>query len=455
MEIEVEGIRQVTPAELRRVTIAVGIGNFMEWFDWGLYGFFAVVIGKQVFPNNAPGSQLLSTLAIFAVGFVLRPLGGVVLGPLADKLGRRAALSISLLLMGISTAALGLLPNYAAIGIWSPILLLLIRCVQGFSTGGEVTGANSFLVESAPESRRGLVGSIASVSSAVALMTASLTALLLTTNLSAESFNNWGWRAPFLFAAPLALVGLYLRLRLEDTPVFSQMKRENRIDRSSFWSKVRKDYRPILLTFAVGSVQGVGYYYLAAFAVNFLTVAVGLPRPVALTLSTITLAIYACMCVLAGVLIDRYGRRSINIIGTIGFIVVLVPAFMLIATGNFALIILGLSLVAFFQSLVSVSTVVLMVELFPAGSRATGCSTGFNLANVIVGGPGPYVATWLGVVTGSPIAPAGYLIVVSLIALPILLRWLPETKGRDLSLDELIESPLATGRRPNAVSRMA
>jgi MHS family proline/betaine transporter-like MFS transporter len=420
---------------LRPIAIAVGIGNFMEWFDWGLYGFFAVIIGKQFFPNDTPATQLLSTLAIFAVGFVLRPLGGVVLGPIGDRLGRRVALAISLLLMGISTAVLGLLPNYASIGIWAPILLLLMRCIQGFSTGGEVTGANAFLVESAPAARRGLVGSIGSATSAFALVIASLTALILTTELSAADLQSWGWRVPFLAAVPLALAGLYLRLKLEDTPVFNQIKRENRIDTSSLWSKIRKDYRPILLTFAVGAVQGVGYYYLAAYAVNLLIVSVGLDRSTALTLSTIALAIYLLLCVGAGWLVDRFGRRSINIIGTVGFIVLLVPSFMLIATGNFFLIILGLSVVAVCQSLVSVSTVVLMVELFPAGSRASGSATGFNLANVLVSGPGPYVATWLGVTTGSAIAPAGYLIVVSLLALPAIIRWLPETKGLDLTRD--------------------
>jgi len=424
-------------ADLKRVAIAVGVGNFMEWFDWGLYGFFAVVIGKQMFPNDTPATQILATLAIFAVGFVLRPLGGIVLGPIGDKHGRKVALSISLLLMGISTAFLGLLPTYAQIGIWAPILLLLIRCIQGFSTGGEVTGANAFLVESAPMERRGLVGSIGSATSAFALMMASLTALIFTTSLSTADLESWGWRIPFIAAAPLSFAGLYLRLKLEDTPVFNQIKAENRIDHSSLWTKIRKDYRPILLTFAVGAVQGVGYYYLAAFAVNLLIVSVGLTRPLALTISTITLAIYLCLCVVAGHLVDKHGRRSINMVGTIGFIVLLVPAFKLISTGDVTLIIAGLSMIALCQSLASVSTVVLMVELFPAGSRSTGSATGFNLANVLVSGPGPYVATWLGVVTGNPIAPAGYLIAVSVIALPIIIRFLPETKGRDLASDDV------------------
>lgn len=431
-----KGLQPGSP-DLKRVAIAVGVGNFMEWYDWGLYGFFAVVIGKQMFPNNTPATQILATLAIFAVGFVLRPLGGIVLGPMGDKHGRKIALSISILLMGISTAFLGLLPTYDRIGIWAPILLLVIRCIQGFSTGGEVTGANAFLVESAPSHRRGLVGSIGSATSAFSLMIASLTALILTTSLSVADLESWGWRIPFLAAAPLSIVGLYLRLKLEDTPVFNEIKRENRIDRSSLWSKIRKDYRPILLTFAVGAVQGIGYYYLAALAVNFLIVSVGLTRSLALTLSTITLAIYLCLCVVAGLLVDKYGRRSINIIGTIGFIVLLVPAFKLISTGDTGLIIAGFSLIALSQSLASVSTVVLMVELFPAGSRSTGSATGFNLANVLLSGPGPYVATWLGVVTGNPIASAGYLIAVSVIALPIIFRFLPETKGRNLSSDDM------------------
>lgn len=418
--------------DMKRVATAVGIGNYMEWLDWGLFGFFAVVIGANFFPGSSPAAQLLSTLAVFAAGFVFRPLGGFVLGPLGDKLGRRLALSIAVLLMGFGTTMIGLLPNYEAIGIWAPILLVVMRCIQGFSTGGEATGSNAFMVESAPKDKRGRFGSINSASSAAALVTASLTALALNTGLSTEDLHAWGWRIPFIAAAPLALAGLYLRLKLDDTPVFTELKRENRIDRSSLWSKVVKDWRPILLTLAVGAVQGVGYYYLGTYTVNLLTVTVGLESVVALTLSSIALAIYVGFCLLAGWLVDVVGRRRINLIGTAGFIILLFPAFAAIATGNFALIMLGLLLIAAPQSLVSVSTVVLMVELFPAGSRASGSSTGFNFANVLISGPGPYVAAWLAATTGSAVMPAAYLVLVSLLALPVLMKWLPETRGRDL-----------------------
>lgn len=423
---------------MKKTALAVGIGNFMEWFDWGLYGFFATVIGVQFFAESTPAVGLLSALAVFAVGFFFRPLGGFILGPIGDRYGRRVALSIAILLMGLGTTAIGLLPTYAQIGIWAPILLVFFRCIQGLSTGGEATGANAFMVESAPKHMRGRFGSINSASSALALVTASLIALALTANLSPEELSSWGWRIPFLMGAPLAIAGLYLRLRLQDTPVFETLKNENRIDRSSLWSKIRKDIRPILLTLAIGAVQGVGYYYLATYAVNLLTVSVGLERETALALSCIALVIYLGFCLLAGVLIDRFGRRKPNIAGTIGFIVLLLPAFLMLDTGSFPLIIAGLVLIGACQSLVSVSTVVLMVELFPASSRASGSATGFNFSTVLIAGPGPFVAAWLAASTGSAVAPAAYLIVVSLFALPALLRWLPETKGRDLHSSELI-----------------
>lgn len=418
---------------MRKTAIAVGIGNFMEWFDWGLYGFFATVIGSQFFPGSSPAVQLLSVLAIFAAGFVFRPIGGFVLGPIGDKVGRKVALSLAVILMGVGTTLIGLLPSYATIGIAAPILLLVLRCLQGFSTGGEATGSNAFMVESAPANKRGRYGSINSVSSALALVSASLLALFITNVLSTEDLESWGWRIPFLLAAPLTIAGLYLRLKLEDTPVFTNLAKEDRIDHSSIWAKIRKDKRPVLLTLAIGAVQGVGYYYLGTYAVNLLTISVGLERSVALTLVSICLAIYAGFCVGAGLLVDRIGRRKVNIAGTIGFIVLLFPAFALLSTGNFTLIVIGLLVIAASQALVSVSTVVLMVELFPASSRATGSAFGFNFANVLIGGPGPYIAAWLALVTGSAIAPALYLVVVSILALPILLKWLPETKGRDLS----------------------
>lgn len=423
---------------MKKTAIAVGVGNFMEWFDWGLYGFFAVIIGTQFFPDSTPAVALLSALAIFAVGFVFRPLGGFILGPIGDKHGRRVALSIAVLLMGAGTTLIGLLPTYAQIGVWAPILLLVMRCIQGISTGGEATGSNAFMVESAPKDKRGRFGSINSASSALALVCASLLALMLTNVLSPEDLNSWGWRLPFLLGAPLAIAGLYLRLKLEDTPVFQELKAEDRIDTSSLWSKIRKDIRPILLTLAIGAVQGVGYYYMATYAVNLLTVSVGLERATALTLSCIALTIYMGFCVVAGYLVDKVGRRRINIIGTVGFIILLFPAFLLLSTGDFGLIVLGLVIIGACQSLVSVSTVVLMVELFPASSRASGSATGFNFSNVLIAGPGPYIAAWLAATTGSAVAPAGYLVVVSILALPALLKWLPETKGRDLGSSELI-----------------
>ncbi|PWV80156.1 MFS transporter, MHS family, proline/betaine transporter [Prauserella marina] len=437
--IEPSGSSPAEPRrDMRRVAIAVGIGNFMEWFDWGLYGFFATIIGAQFFADSSPVVGLLSALGVFAVGFVFRPIGGFVLGPIGDKYGRRVALSIAVLLMGFGTTMIGLLPTYAEIGIWAPILLVLMRCIQGFSTGGEATGANAFMVESAPGHQRGRYGSINSASSAAALLSASLLALWLTTSLSEDDLNSWGWRLPFILCAPLALAGLYLRLKLEDTPVFEHIKQEQEIDHSSLWRKIARDRRPVLLTLAIGAVQGIGYYYLGTYAVNLLTVSVGLERADALALIAVALAIYIGFCVAAGFAIDRFGRRSVNLVGTLGFVLSLFPVFALLATGEGVLIVLGLIVLGLFQSLVSVSTVVLMVELFPSTSRASGSAFGFNFANVIFSGPGPYIAAWLAASTGSAVAPAGYLVLVSLLALPILYRWLPETKNRDLNSTDAV-----------------
>ena len=396
-----------------------------------------MIIGQLFFADPTSAVAVLSSLAVFAVGFLMRPLRGLILGPIGDKYGRRMALSVSVLAMGIATVAVGFLPTYTQIGVFAPLLLVLLRCVQGLSAGGEWTGSATFLIEGAPKRRRALYGSVISATAALATVVGSGFALWLNTIMTPEQIMDFGWRIPFWFAGPLALVGLYVRLKLDDTPVFQQLKTKNEVVKSPLLHHTRRNIKPILLTIAFAAVQGLGYYYLATYVVNYLQVTLKLERANSLLLSGIGLLVYMALCPVAGLLSDKFGRRKLNIIGTIGYIVLPIPVFMMMSTGNPALIIFGLLLLGMTQCLVSVTTVVMLVELFPASSRATSSAIGFNIALAFLAGPGPYIAAALVVATGNPIAPAFYMVAIAVVALVVLIKWLPESSRQNLATNEM------------------
>jgi MFS transporter, MHS family, proline/betaine transporter len=426
------------PPSRTRIAVAVGIGNFMEWFDFAVYGFFAAIIGQLFFPpDTSPFVALLSSLAVFAVGFVMRPLGGFVLGPIGDRFGRRMQLAVSVVAMGAATTLIGLLPDYAAIGVAAPCLLVLLRCVQGLSAGGEWTGSAAFLVESTPTHRRGIFASVVSGTAALATIVGSLFALFLNSVLTEDQVLSWGWRVPFLMAAPLALVGLYIRSRLSETPVFEKVRAQQgvRTDRLAVFRGFRRNIKPILLTLAIAAVQGLGFYYLATYVVNYLISTVELDRGTALGLAAIGLAVYMVLCPVAGALSDRFGRRRLNIIGTVGYVVLPFPVFLLMSGGHSVAVVAGISILSMAQCLVSVTTVVMLVELFPASTRASSSALGFNFALAFIAGPGPFIAAWIAGATGSAVAPAGYQVFVSAIALVVIVLWLPETAGRNIAAD--------------------
>lgn len=422
--------------KLGQAAFAVGVGNFMEWFDFAVYGFFAVIIGQLFFADQSPVVSLLSSLGVFAVGFLMRPLGGFILGPIGDKYGRRAALSFSVLAMGLATTMIGFIPTYAAIGVAAPLLLVLLRCVQGLSAGGEWTGSAAFLIEGAPRHRRATYASVISATAALATVAGSGFALWLNNILTKEQLMDFGWRIPFWAAAPLALIGLFVRLRLDDTPVFKEIKK-TRDSAAVPAPKLKRNLKAVALTICFAAVQGLGYYYLATYVVNYLEVTLKIQRPNALMLSAIGLLIYMVFCPIAGMISDKYGRRIPNLVGTVGYVLLPIPVFLLMSTGNPALIILGLVLLGAIQCLVSVTTVVMLVELFPASTRATGSAIGFNIALAFIAGPGPYIGAFLASSTGNAIAPAFYQVFIALVALVVLLKWLPESSKQDIFSDEI------------------
>jgi MHS family proline/betaine transporter-like MFS transporter len=418
-------------ATRRVAALATAVGNFTEWFDFAIYGFLAATLGRLFFPGASPAASLLASLAVFGVAFFMRPLGGVVLGAVGDRLGRRALLTISIGLMGLSTTLIGLLPTYAGAGVLAPVLLVLLRCVQGFSAGAEWTGSAAFLIEHTPVDRRGRFASVVSATAALATCAGGLLVLALELSLTADQMATWGWRIPFLVAVPLTVVGTWVRLRIDETPVFQRLVAAGARAEAPLRQSGR-DVRAIALTFAFSAVQGLGFYYLATYVITHLTVTVELSRPRALVLAATGLVCYAVLCPLAGALSDRIGRRRVNLIGGFGLAVVSLPAFALMGTGTAAGVIGGMVLFAVFQSMVSVTTVCMLVELFPAETRSTSSAIGFNLALALIGGPGPLIAAAIASGTGSSTLPALYMVVVAALATLALARWLPEVRGRGL-----------------------
>lgn len=430
----------------RRRLAAAGIGNFMEWFDFAIYGFFATAIGSNFFPSSSPTASLLSTLAVYGVAFLMRPVGGFVIGAIGDRRGRRFALMLSVVLMGLATALIALLPSYAAIGVTAPALLVLLRCVQGFSAGGEWTGSAAFLVESAPSNRRGVTAAVIPMTAALAVTVGACSALLIQSTVAPEDIVVWGWRIPFLAAFPLTLVGLYLRVRLEDTEVFQELKARGDISDAPIRAVGRSGGRNVAISFALSAITVLGFYYIATYVTTFLTVTVTMDRSTALVVVAVGALSYAALCPVMGALSDRVGRRPLSLLGGAGLAVSAVPAFLLMATGVPVVAVLGLVLFGIFEAMHNSTTTVMLVELFPAHMRSTGSAIGYNLGAALVAGPGPLIAAALAAAGAG--LPALYIAGVALVCTIVLWRVLPETRWRDIGLTEQDARPAAVADAP-------
>ena len=409
-------------AKSREAVLAGVIGNALEWYDFAVYGYFVSTISKLFFPSTDPIASLLATYLVFGVGFIMRPVGSILFGIYGDRYGRRKALSAVIFLMAFATLAIGLLPTYDQVGVAAPVLLVLARLVQGLSAGGEWGGSTAYIVEYAPEGRRGFIGSWQQFSVGSGFLLGSLSGTVLSFALSAEALTAWGWRVPFLLGIVVGAVGAYLRWRLPDTPKYTEIEKHHEVAHAPFKEAITKYPRETLTAFGITLHNTAAYYISLLYMTGYFVTVAKLPQPTAQLIGTICLAVFVVLIPFTGRLSDRVGRRPLLMASCIGYAVLSYPLFMLGSSGSAPLAFLAQFVMIFFQSLYAGPCPAAYAELFPTRVRYTALSIGYNIAVAIFGGFAPFIATWLIRETGNPLAPAFYVIAAAVITFVILTR---------------------------------
>ncbi len=406
---------------LRRASVASFIGNFVEWFDYAAYGYLAAVIAVVFFPQTDKTSGLLAAFAVFAISFIVRPIGGIVWGHIGDRHGRRNALAWSILIMSAATFGIAFLPTYAQVGMWAPLLLLLIRLVQGFSASGEYAGASAFLAEYAPDDKRGFYTSLVPASTAAGLLFGSLFVALLYNLLDSEQLHEWGWRLPFLLAAPMGLIGRYIRLRLQDTPKFLEMEKALETKEAQHKAPIRQlfgVYRlKVMVAIGVTCLNAVAFYLILSYMPTYLSAEMGMSETDSFMASTVSLATYIGFIFLMGKLSDRFGRKTMLVAASMLFLGLTVPLFSLLNGQSFMVILLIQIAFGLMLAMNDGTLPCFLTEIFPTQVRYSGFAFSFNTANALFGGTAPFIATWLISVSGDKMAPAWFLVVAAGVAL--------------------------------------
>ena len=429
------------PEVLKKAIAASAIGNATEWFDYGLYAYGVTYISAAIFPGDTAEATLFA-LMTFAVSFLVRPLGGFVWGPLGDRLGRRQILAITIVLMASATFCVGLVPTYDMIGFWAPVLMIMLRMIQGFSTGGEYGGAATFMAEYAPARRRGFLGSFLEFGTLAGFSAGALMMLGFSAVLSDDQMGSWGWRLPFLIAAPLGIVGIYLRMKLEDTPVFKELEQQGKEEESvgsEFKDLITRYWAPILKLGGLVVALNVVNYTLLSYMPTYLEMSIGLSTNFSLVVPIIGMLAMMVFVPFAGHLSDRVGRKPLWWVSLIGLFIAVVPMFMLMSTGVVGAIIgfavLGLLYV---PQLATISA--MFPAMFPTQVRFAGFAIAYNVATSIFGGTAPALNEWLVGETGNNLWPAFYMMGAVIVG-AIALSRVPETTRCPINGTEIPGTP--------------
>ena len=410
------------PAAVRRVALASLVGTTVEWYDFFIYASAAGLVFSQLFFTALdPATALLASFATIGVSFIARPLGGVIAGHLGDRLGRKRMLVATLLIMGLATVGVGLLPTYASIGVAAPILLLVLRLLQGLSAGGEWGGAALMAVEHAPPGRRGFFGTYPQVGVPIGLILANLVFLLVSTSTTKEQFLSWGWRIPFLLSVVLIGVGLFVRARVDESPVFAKLRAQRARRSAPMLSVLRNQPRALLVAIGLFIANNMIGYLLIAFITSYGTRVLGLPSSTMLAVGIVGAVVWGVAIVWSGAWSDRVGRRRVYLVGTIALLVWSFPFFLLLDTASLPLMLLAVAVLGVGLGLTYGPQAAAYAELFPADVRYSGASFAYAIGAVLGGGFAPLIAQALIGATGTSLSVSVYMVVVCLITLAAVL----------------------------------
>lgn len=422
---------------LKRAITASAIGNASEWFDYGIYAYGVTYISAALFPGEALEATLFA-LATFAISFLVRPFGGLFWGLLGDRFGRKTILAATILLMSGATVLIGVIPTYDQIGLWAPALLIILRMIQGFSTGGEYGGAATFMAEYAPDDKRGFCGSFLEFGTLGGFSLGALLMLGFSIGLDDAAMQAWGWRVPFLLAAPLGIIGLYLRARMEDTPVFRELEAQSNAPpevTTNLISLLRDYWKPLLTLSGLVIALNVINYTLLSYMPTYFATHMGLNTDQALIVPIVGMLFMMLFLPLAGHLSDRIGRKPLWWASLIGIFLLVIPLYHLMAQGFWSAVagfaILGLLYV---PQLATISAT--FPAMFPTPVRFAGFAIAYNVSTSLFGGTAPVINAWLIEVTQNPLIPAYLMIGACAIGI-IALLFVVETAGHSLRGTEL------------------
>lgn len=414
--LNVGDIPIVSNGELKKVISAAGLGNAIEWFDFSVYGFLAIIISKVFFGGAPESVQLIATLATFSVPFLFRPLGGVIFGVLGDKVGRKFILTFTIIMMSLSTFCIGIIPSYQAIGVFAPVLLLLAKIIQGLSVGGEYSGAVVFVSEYSPDRKRGFLASWLDFGSIAGFLVGAGVVAILTLVIGNENMQAWGWRIPFLLSLPLGLVGLYLRKSLDESPTFQNLEEAGRDETSSAWQIFTKNLNNIILCCGIVIVTNTTYYMLLTYMPTYLSVNLGYAADHGILIIMAVMIFILFIQPLVGYISDKIGRKPFLVGGSVALFVLAIPCFWMIQHHEVLYIALGLGLLGLILCCFIGVMAAILPALFPTEVRFRTLAISFNIS-VLIAGITPPLAAYLVDRTGSLYVPAFYLMVVAIIGL--------------------------------------
>lgn len=414
---------------MRKVVISGMVGNALEWYDYALYAQFAYIIGLKFFPKTEFVEIL--TFALFAAGFLIRPIGGILFGQIGDRFGRRTALVIGILMMAIPTAGIGILPSYESIGIAAPIILAIIRLIQGFSLGGEFSGCIAYIVEHSPDDKRGLAGSAAFVSMCVGMLLGVGVANLFSYSLSPEDLLSWGWRIPFILGLVIGLVGLYIRSHLAESPLYKAAKEAGYLSRTPLRETFVKHWRQLLLAIGIYINVTAPFYTTTVFMEHIIN-KLGYSKEQGSMVCAIILITMTIIFPISAYISDKIGRKPVIIAGSVLLIIGIYPIFVALSSMNYNYAIISQIIFAAIIGIYMGPVPTLLVELFPTRVRFTAVAISYNLSAAIFGGTIPMIGAAFYKSTGSNLTLAYYLTGLAIFCLCIIFFY-KETYKTNLS----------------------